>query len=109
MAVTTVVEETADAVRELARFLAATRFDDLPRSTVERTSLVVADLTGVALAGSREPEPARLFERLPRGAGARLLRSDLDEADPRDAAFANATAASFLELDEGFRPTGHPA
>jgi 2-methylcitrate dehydratase PrpD len=109
MTTTTMAEETTLAVRELATFLASTRFDDLPRSTVERTSLVVADLIGVALAGSAEPELKRLYERLPQGAGATLLRRELDEADPRDAAFANATAASFLELDEGFRPTGHPA
>jgi len=30
-------------------------------------------------------------------------------ADPTFAAFVNATAGTFLELDEGFRPTGHPA
>jgi 2-methylcitrate dehydratase PrpD len=109
MAATTMVEETAAGVHELARFLAATSFDDLPRPTVERTSLVVADLIGVAIAGSREPELARLYQRLPEGSGARLLRGAFDEAAPRDAAFANATAASFLELDEGSRPTGHPA
>jgi 2-methylcitrate dehydratase PrpD len=97
------------ATRELARFLAELSFDDLPATVVARAKLVVADTVGVALRGSREPEVTALADRLPAGTGARLLRTGFPEASPEDSAFVNATAISFLELDEGSRPTGHPA
>jgi 2-methylcitrate dehydratase PrpD len=51
----------------------------------------------------------QLYERLPAGRGAHLLRSGFGEVGAASAALANATATSFLELDEGSRPTGHPA
>lgn len=100
---------TQAATHELARFLAELSFADLPATVVARAKLVVADTVGVALRGSREPEVTALAARLAPGSGARLLRSGFPEAPPEDSAFANATAISFLELDEGTRPTGHPA
>ncbi|HEY8531740.1 MAG TPA: hypothetical protein VIL08_05785, partial [Limnochorda sp.] len=59
----------------------------LASGTVERATWVVMDTVGVILRGALEA-PA---------------------ATPRRAALANATAGTFLELDEGQRPTGHPA
>jgi 2-methylcitrate dehydratase PrpD len=38
-----------------------------------------------------------------------VLAKGAGRAEPELAAFLNATAGSFLELDEGMRPTGHPA
>jgi 2-methylcitrate dehydratase PrpD len=81
-----------------------------PSAGVER---VVADLVGAIAGGYRAPEMRRLRERLaaypPVGDGSALLGAPNARAAPETAAFANATAGCWLELDEGTRPTGHPA
>ncbi|MGQ9676258.1 MAG: MmgE/PrpD family protein [Chloroflexota bacterium] len=97
------------AVARLASFVAETSYEDIPANVLERTRLIVADAVGVALASCREPEMGELHFRLPPGGGATVLKAGFPEADPFWAAFANAMAVCFLELDEGFRPTGHPA
>lgn len=98
----------AEATRRLAEFVAATDYDDLPAAVQEQARLVTVDTMGVSLRGSIEPEIQQLHSRLPAGSGATLLRAGFPQADPAWAAFANATATCFLELDEGCRPVGHP-
>jgi 2-methylcitrate dehydratase PrpD len=97
------------ATAALARFVAETQAGDLPARVREHAKLVVADTIGVSLRGSLEPEMRSLHARLPEGSGSTLLSGGFRQASPAVAAFANATAACFLELDEGSRPTGHPA
>lgn len=96
-------------VGALARFLAETC--ELPPAVLRHAALVVLDTVGVILAGSREPEAARLVTRLG-GLGtpgaATVLAEGFPRVDPPLAAFLNGTAGTFLELDEGHRPTGHP-
>jgi 2-methylcitrate dehydratase PrpD len=101
----------ARATAELASFIAEARFQDLPAEVVERAELIVADTVGVALHGSREPEMQALYGRLPskQGAGGVVYCASPFQTDPAMAAMANVTAACFLELDEGSRPSGHPA
>lgn len=99
----------AQATAQLAEFVAATEYRDLPDGVCERAKLITADTIGVALRGSLESEMRKLYSRLPEGRGATVLRAGFPAADPAAAAFANATATCFLELDEGSRPTGHPA
>jgi 2-methylcitrate dehydratase PrpD len=87
----------------------------VPNDVLEHTIRVVADTVGVVLGGAKRPE----IEAYTRGDGAlfrpiadgeaRLLVTGFPGADPVSAAFVNATAGTFLELDEGYRPTGHPA
>ena len=103
------LEHAARATRELAAFVAGLRYEDLPEAVRERARWVFADTVGVALRGSIEPEMQALYPRLPAGGGARLLKEGFPATDPASAAWANAAAISFLELDEGSRPTGHPA
>jgi 2-methylcitrate dehydratase PrpD len=91
------------------------RLEDVPGSTVDHALRVIADTIGVMIGGGRRPE----IECLVRGEGplfpsvvggqARILTPGMPGADPTVAAFVNATAGTFLELDEGYRPTGHPA
>jgi len=73
---------------------------------------VVADTIGVSLGGGRTREMTRLREaQLPGAAapdGATVLAPGAAATTAEEAAFLNATAGSFLELDEGMRPTGHP-
>src|SRR5215211_2240535 len=93
-------------------FAAAAQFDDLPTEVVERTKLVLLDTIGAIAAGMQEPELCALVRRLAGtygsaeggpaiGAGTRL--------SPAIAAFANGTAGTMLELDEGNQyARGHP-
>lgn len=76
---------------------------------------VIADTIGVALGGGERSEVQSfvqgeepLFTPLS-GGDAQLLVPGLPGTGPATAAFVNATAGTFLELDEGYRPTGHPA
>ena len=101
---------------------AVDRAVDLARSPVPdhvlaHTRLVVADTVGVAIAGGRSPEiraliapdaPDALSPRMDGGGECTLLSPGAGRTDPETAAFVNATAGTFLELDEGMRPTGHP-
>lgn len=99
----------AEATRELAAFVARLTYDDLPEAVRERARWVFADTVGVALRGSVEPEMQALYPRLRASGGACLLKDGFPATDPASAAWANAASISFLELDEGSRPTGHPA
>lgn len=92
-------------------FAAALKPGDLPAPVIARAKLVLLDCIGVMAAGMQEPETAALVARLSArrpgtapaiGTGVRL--------DARDAALANGTAGTMLELDEGNQyARGHPA
>ncbi len=101
-----------DYLDRLAAFVAATRFDALPRSTVAAAKLVLLDTLGAIVAGSAMPENGELARlaagRSPSG-GATLL-GHRGKADAFWAALTNATAGVALEVDEGSRlGGGHPA
>jgi 2-methylcitrate dehydratase PrpD len=99
----------------LARDAARLRFEDIPDSTREHARRVIADTIGVIFGGARCEEIGRLVEGhgplFPaiNGGAAHILTPSIRQADPATAAFVNGTAGTFLELDEGYRPTGHPA
>lgn len=89
--------------------------DHVSPETREHAACVIVDTIGVALGGGKRPEiqsfvrgEEPLFTPLS-GGDAQLLVPGLPGTDPATAAFVNATAGTFLELDEGYRPTGHPA
>ena len=101
-----------DYLDRLAAFVAATRFEQLPDSTVAAAKLVLLDTLGAVVAGSALPENGALARlaaaRAPHGA-ATLLGHRL-KADPFWAALTNAAAGVALEVDEGHRlGGGHPA
>lgn len=86
----------------------------------EHAALLAADTLGVMLAGGRRPEAVALVRgdaltgawarREPGdGPAARFLTAGHGWGAPDRAAYVNATAICALELDEGMRPTGHPA
>jgi 2-methylcitrate dehydratase PrpD len=99
----------------LASSAAALELERVPDAVLEHAGRVVADTVGVVLGGARRPEirsyalgDGALFDPLPSGK-AQLLSPGFPGTEPASAAFVNATAGTFLELDEGYRPTGHPA
>ena len=101
-----------DYLERLARFVADTRLDALPPSTVAAAKLVLLDTLGAILGGSALDENTRLARfaaaRSPRGAA--TLLGHRVKADAFWAALCNATAGVALEMDEGNRlGGGHPA
>ncbi|MFT3866092.1 MAG: MmgE/PrpD family protein [Solirubrobacterales bacterium] len=89
----------------------------VPDEVREHAARVLADTIGAAMAGHREPEMAALLKAPsvafgthgPADRGAALLVPGAPSAAAGRAALMNGAAGTFLELDEGSRPTGHPA
>jgi 2-methylcitrate dehydratase PrpD len=101
-----------DYLDRLAGFVAATRLDALPASTVAATKLVLLDTLGAIVAGSAMPENGQLARlAAARGSeGSATVLGHRGKADAFWAALTNATAGVALEVDEGSRlGGGHPA
>jgi 2-methylcitrate dehydratase PrpD len=97
--------------RQLAEFLAAARWDDLPPHVVEDARRAVLDWLGSALAGALEP-PARMAQDVAAGFGrsAACTVFGAGRASAAAAAFANGVASHILELDDVHKgSTLHPA
>jgi 2-methylcitrate dehydratase PrpD len=93
------------AIEELARFVADTPWDAIPKAVREHAKLVVLDTVGVILAGSVQPEVAAVRARLTAtgGHGATIYAPGAPASDPRTAAFLNGLAGRSIELCEGHR------
>lgn len=99
-------------IEALARFVAATQWDDVPRDVQRHTKLVVLDTLGVMLAGATRPEVRELSRRLVAagGTGATVLAAGWPASDVRTAALLNGIAGRSIELCEGLRlVSGQPA
>lgn len=107
--------KTSEATRALADFVSHTQLHHLPDSVIQRAKWIVADTIGVALRGSSEPEVTRLYDHLSNDlssctpATSNVFRRGMPRLNAKAAAFVNAVSTCSLELDEGSRPTGHPA
>jgi 2-methylcitrate dehydratase PrpD len=86
----------------------------------KRARLILVDTLGVICAAGGRPSAVRLVDgdsfshswrvaERSEAACSRVLISGGGWAAPERAAFVNASIACDLELDEGMRPTGHPA
>ena len=101
-------DECARATRVLAAWAAKVRYEDIPRPALERAVRVLADDLAAIVGARGEPEVAAFHERtLARAkvAEATVFRGGRPRTDRLSAAVANAVAADWLELDEGYRPT----
>jgi 2-methylcitrate dehydratase PrpD len=92
-------------VEELARFVARTRWEDVPEPVRQYGKLVLLDTLGVILAGAERPEVRELRHRLAptAGSGATVLARGWPSQDPRTAALLNGIAGRSIELCEGLR------
>ncbi len=100
-------ETCAQEFRKLTEWAAATPLAALPRETLVRAARVVADDLAAITGARDEPEVQAFHERvLARAtrAEATVFRGGRPRTDRLSAAVANATAADWLELDEGYRP-----
>lgn len=106
-------DDLAQPLERVVADAAALRSADLPSDVLARVGLIVADTVGVIAGGARSPEVAALVGDPSLGLGtagaARTLAAGCPRGDPATVAWVNGMAGAFLELDEGFRPTGHPA
>ncbi len=89
----------------LARFVAETRWEDIPEAVQAHAKLVLLDTLGVILAGSVQPEVQAIRETLcgNGGAGGTVYAQDWPSSDPRQAALLNGIAGRSIELCEGHR------
>jgi 2-methylcitrate dehydratase PrpD len=102
----------AQQIEELAAFVAAARWEDVPDPVRQHTKLVLLDTIGVILAGGERPEVRRLREQFTTGAGsgATVYARGWPVQDPRTAALLNGIAGRSIELCEGLRfVSGQPA
>ena len=92
-------------IEELARFVAATRWEDIPEPVRRHAKLTLLDTLGVILAGGERPEMRQLRERLAAtaGTGATVYARGWPVQDPRTAALLNGIAGRSIELCEGLR------
>jgi 2-methylcitrate dehydratase PrpD len=93
----------AQQVEELAAFVAAAQWEDVPAVVQHHTRLVLLDTLGVILAGAERPEVRQLREQLAGGTGATVYARGWPSHDPRTAALLNGIAGRSIELCEGLR------
>src|SRR5271170_66184 len=95
----------AQQIERLARFVAQTTLEQVPKEVQRHAKLVVLDTIGVILAGANRPEVRGLRERLnaTAGIGATIFAPGWPTSDPRAAALLNGIAGRSLELGEGNR------
>jgi 2-methylcitrate dehydratase PrpD len=90
----------------LCEWTVAQRWDDIPDRVRKRARWVLADDMAAMIAAAPEPE-VEAYRRMIEGRGAKaeatIIGPGLLRTDRWQAASANALAASWCELDEGFR------
>ena len=89
----------------LGRFVAETRWEDIPEAVQAHAKLVFLDTLGVILAGSVQPEVQAIRATLcaNAGTGATVYAPGWPGSDPRQAALLNGIAGRSIELCEGHR------
>jgi 2-methylcitrate dehydratase PrpD len=98
-------------LEQLAKNIAAVRFDDLPHEAVDWAKKAVLDTVGVTLAGAGE-ECTRIVAGVlgGKGGGECLVFGGNRRASPLDAALINGTAAHALDFDDVSNSMGgHPS
>jgi 2-methylcitrate dehydratase PrpD len=101
-------EEVAQGVRSLAGWAAGANLRDIPPEVMARAVRVLADDLSAIIGARDEPEVSRFHKKVlskNNGPEATLFRGGRARTDRISAAVANAVAADWLELDEGYRLT----
>ena len=93
-----------DAIADrLARYVAETNFDRLPREVVDETKKFILDTMGVGLAGVREPgcrEVVDLVKTWSSNVAGSTIIFYGDKVSPPEAAFANSVLMHALDFDD---------
>jgi len=99
-------KSAGDGIRDLVSWAAATPADAIPDHVVRRAALVLADNIAATAAAESEPEVRKaqaLFADRATAHEATIFNRLRARADRYAAAAANGTAATWCELDEGYR------
>jgi 2-methylcitrate dehydratase PrpD len=102
----TMRRRTGEKVRELLQWAAAARQQPIPASVRRRAALILADDLGAMVAGSDEPTVVgarRVLAASSTNAEATVFAGGALRADRYTVATMNGMAATWCELDEGFR------
>lgn len=100
--------EIAVGVRRLVDWAAGCETAAIPNEVLARAATVLADDLAAMIGARDEPEVVRFHSRVTERAvhhEATVFRGGRTRVGRIDAAVANAMAADWLELDEGYRPT----
>ncbi|MGQ0570374.1 MAG: MmgE/PrpD family protein [Armatimonadota bacterium] len=111
MAQVRTLTEQPTLVAQLGAFAAGLRYDMLPAIAVTRARQIALDTIGTALGGYRRGFGPRVVEFVLRthpGSAATLI-GDGRQASLEGAAFANATMAKMVGMDDSHRAYGHVA
>jgi 2-methylcitrate dehydratase PrpD len=102
--------EQQSATDDLALFATTCRRDGVPLAVRERVGVMLIDLLGVTLVGSRTPELQALVSVWQAGDGVHATIGSALRGPAETVAHLDAIAACCLELDEGNKhAAGHPA
>ena len=99
-------DSVAAHTRMLGTWAAGVRDGDLPPQVARKAALVIADDLAAIIGARGEPEVAKFHRGVSVRAGreeATIFRGGRTRTDRLSAAVANAVAADWLELDEGYR------
>ena len=97
----------AIGLQELTHWAATYPPSQLPPDVLRRAAAILADDIGAMVAARDEPEVARFHAAILERAAqpeATIFRGSRPRTDRMSAAMANAVAACWLEIDEGYRP-----
>jgi 2-methylcitrate dehydratase PrpD len=111
MAQVRTVTEQAPLVERLGEFAAGLRYEQLPALAVQRAKQIALDTIGTALGGYRKgfgPQVVEFVLRTYPGSAATMI-GDGRGASLEGAAFANASMAKMLGMDDSHRAYGHVA
>ena len=100
------VSEAAEGTTRLMAWAAGLGYDDVPDAARRRMALIMADDIAAILSAQEEPEVLAFHDQLERHSSrpeATLLRKRAPKLDARSAAIGNGLAASWNEMDEGYR------
>jgi 2-methylcitrate dehydratase PrpD len=101
-------EAVAREARRLLDWAAKATLADIPKGVLARAATVLTDDLAAMIGARCEPEVARFHGKVIERAHHReatVLRGGIARVARIDAAVANAVAANWLELDEGYRRT----
>jgi len=98
--------EAAAATRDLIAWAAGVKADDIPDAVLRRATLVLADNIAATVGAEAEPEVQAAQAKLTERSTAReatVFNRTAARTDRYAAAAANGAAATWCELDEGYR------
>ncbi|HSQ04418.1 MAG TPA: MmgE/PrpD family protein, partial [Burkholderiales bacterium] len=98
-----------NATEQIARFVAGTRYEDIPRPVLDATHTIILDGVANLLAGSREPvlEHIRRFVDRLGGRAECTIVGSTSRTNPPLAAFANGAAMHVLDYEPQGIPSTH--